>query len=125
MTAAKVLFTGDVAGDLPSLLKKLDAVNKKNGPFAAAFVTGTFLDADGRAQGLPLQAPSPLPIYFLGSGEGRMGLPAASACNTHNASGAQGGLPEGLDGNGLHYLGKAGVVSAETVKQNSLALTIF
>jgi hypothetical protein len=75
----KVLFTGDVRGDLPALMKKLEAVNKKSGPFAAAFVVGALLDEAGQAKGLPLVAPPPLPVYFLGAGEG--GRQPMQACH--------------------------------------------
>ena len=67
MAPVKILFVGDARGDVPSLVKKLEAVNKKSGPFAAAFVVGV-LDASGQAQGLPLKSDPQLPIYFLGAG---------------------------------------------------------
>ncbi|GAX77812.1 hypothetical protein CEUSTIGMA_g5255.t1 [Chlamydomonas eustigma] len=88
----KVLFTGDIRGDLPRLLKKLDAVNNKSGPFAAAFVAGSFLNDQGQMQDLPLKSNTPLPIYFIGAGAG-------------------GKLPVGLTDRGLQYLGKCGVVT--------------
>ena len=68
MASIKVLFVGDVRGDIPGLISKLSAVNKKSGPFAAAFVIGSLLDASGKANGLPLQSDTPLPIYCLGAG---------------------------------------------------------
>lgn len=42
MAAAKVLFSGAVEGDLPGLFKKVETVNKKNGPFEALFCVGQF-----------------------------------------------------------------------------------
>lgn len=40
MTAVKVLFSGAVEGDLHGVLKKVEAINKKNGPFDALFCVG-------------------------------------------------------------------------------------
>ena len=68
MTPIKILFVGDARGDVGSLIKKLEFVNKKSGPFSAAFVVGALLDSTSKANGIPASE-APLPIYFLGSGE--------------------------------------------------------
>ncbi len=39
---AKVLFSGAITGDLASLLKKVDTINRKSGPFDALFCVGQF-----------------------------------------------------------------------------------
>ena len=38
MAPVKILFVGDARGDVPSLVKKLEAVNKKSGPGTATEV---------------------------------------------------------------------------------------
>ena len=77
MGPIKVLFVGDARGDVGSLIKKLELVNKKSGPFSAAFVVGGLLDSSSKAEGIPLASDASLPIYFLGSGGSRTDMVVA------------------------------------------------
>ncbi|KAG2442256.1 hypothetical protein HYH02_009740 [Chlamydomonas schloesseri] len=92
MAAAKVLFSGAVEGDLPGLFKKVETVNKKNGPFEAVFCVGQFFgpgaDTDEFNDALVAyvtgQGSIPVPTYFIGGyGAGSAAiveaLPAAKA----------------------------------------------
>lgn len=47
MPNVKVLLTGAVEGDLAGTFKKIDAVNKKSGPFGVLFCVGQFFGGVG------------------------------------------------------------------------------
>ncbi|KXZ54774.1 hypothetical protein GPECTOR_4g844 [Gonium pectorale] len=92
MSAVKVLFAGAVEGDLPGVFKKVEGVNKKNGPFGALFCVGQFFgqgaDGDDPSDALVAyvtgQGSIPVPTYFIGGfGSGSAAiltaLPAAKA----------------------------------------------
>ncbi|KAI8475170.1 MAG: CwfJ C-terminus 1-domain-containing protein-like protein [Monoraphidium minutum] len=107
---AKVLLSGDVGGALTALMKRVEAVNSKNGPFDLLLCVGSFFppggdepDAQPPADMLPYltgEAQPPVPTYFIGaygrgSGAGMAALAAAG------------------DKCGLKYLGRAGVVEVK------------
>jgi hypothetical protein len=81
MAPVQILVTGDVRGKLGRLFKRVETVNKKNGPFAAVFCVGEFFPSDEEkdAPGVDIakyitgEATAPVPTYFLG-GEDRDGL---------------------------------------------------
>ncbi|GIL82924.1 hypothetical protein Vretimale_8428 [Volvox reticuliferus] len=92
MSAVKVLFSGAVEGDLPGLFKKIEGVNKKNGPFEALFCTGQFFGPgddtaepnDALVSYVTGEGIIPVPTYFIGGfGSGSSAvltaLPAAKA----------------------------------------------
>ncbi|GLI67306.1 hypothetical protein VaNZ11_011492 [Volvox africanus] len=74
MSAVKVLFSGAVEGDLPGLFKKIEVVNKKNGPFEALFCTGQFFGPgddteepnDALVSFVTGEGIIPVPTYFIG-----------------------------------------------------------
>ncbi|GFR50327.1 hypothetical protein Agub_g12534, partial [Astrephomene gubernaculifera] len=104
MSTVKILFAGAVEGDLPGLFKKVEAVNKKNGPFDALFCTGQFFGQgddladpnDALIAYVTGQASIPVPTYFIGGfGSGSEAILAAlPASKAH-----------------LKYLGRSGVTS--------------
>ncbi|GLC41621.1 hypothetical protein PLESTB_000695700 [Pleodorina starrii] len=92
MSAVKVLFSGAIEGDLPGLFKKVEAVNKKNGPFEALFCVGQFFGPgddtaepnDALVAYVTGEGSIPVPTYFIGGfGAGSStiltALPAAKA----------------------------------------------
>ncbi|VDO81727.1 unnamed protein product [Onchocerca flexuosa] len=65
----KILVCGDVNGQFDSLLKRVDAVNKKNGPFDMLFCVGEFFGPDNESNERIINGIVKMPIstYILGS----------------------------------------------------------
>ncbi|KAG2490789.1 hypothetical protein HYH03_010711 [Edaphochlamys debaryana] len=104
MSSVKVLFSGAVEGDWAALFKKVDGVNKKNGPFEALFCAGQFfgpgddsLDpSDALVKYVTGESAVPVPTYFIGG----FGAGANAILEALPASKAP-----------LKYLGRSGVTS--------------
>lgn len=47
MSSVKILFAGDVMGNIDALFKRVEAVNSSNGPFDALICVGQFLEQNG------------------------------------------------------------------------------
>lgn len=50
MSAVKVLLAGDCLGGFDALLKKVAAVNKKNGPFDLLLCVGQFFEESSESR---------------------------------------------------------------------------
>ncbi|MEW5297133.1 MAG: hypothetical protein WDW36_000361 [Sanguina aurantia] len=103
----KILFSGAPEGGVATLMKKVEGVHKKSGPFDVLFCVGDFLGA-GDSESDPDPDPKgvlgfatgevavPVPTYFIGGhGQGSSALLSALP-----ASAGQ-----------LHYLGRSGVTN--------------
>uniref|UniRef100_A0A2K6VLD5 Cwf19-like C-terminal domain-containing protein n=1 Tax=Onchocerca volvulus TaxID=6282 RepID=A0A2K6VLD5_ONCVO len=68
-SSLKILVCGDVNGQFDSLLKRVDAVNKKNGPFDMLFCVGEFFGPDNESNERIISGIVKMPIstYILGS----------------------------------------------------------
>eukprot|EP00208_Stichococcus_sp_RCC1054_P002085 CAMPEP_0206146064 /NCGR_PEP_ID=MMETSP1473-20131121/29358_1 /ASSEMBLY_ACC=CAM_ASM_001109 /TAXON_ID=1461547 /ORGANISM="Stichococcus sp, Strain RCC1054" /LENGTH=638 /DNA_ID=CAMNT_0053542501 /DNA_START=442 /DNA_END=2358 /DNA_ORIENTATION=+ len=107
MSTVKVLLSGDPAGNLGALFKRVAAVNKANGPFDYLFCVGPFFPIAGASEDsaapdaetikfLTGKQEVPVPTFFIGAfGAGsRQAMAAAEASGTAR----------------LQWLGAAGVV---------------
>ncbi|CAB3396929.1 unnamed protein product [Caenorhabditis bovis] len=72
--AAKILACGAVNGNFLELVKKIDAINKKSGPFDALFCVGEFFgdNDDENEKVVNGVIEFPVPTYILGASEKRL-----------------------------------------------------
>ncbi|XP_073395911.1 zinc finger CCCH domain-containing protein 64 isoform X2 [Physcomitrium patens] len=117
--APRILVFGDVLGRLDALFKRVQSVNKSNGPFDAALCVGQFFPEDERwVEGMEGyftgEKPVPLPTYFIGDyGEGANSLLAPARKTALDLGFSMGGIPVC---DNLFYLKGSGILNLKGLR---------